>query len=638
MGHHDVTADLPPAAFRAFTKALLTDLRALDYMLAENMIESGVRRIGAEQELFLVDEGLRPAPVAPEVLQTLPQPPFTSELARFNLEINLDPLMLEHHCFRDVEDQLRTYVEEVHSAADAFGARVVLMGILPTITKSDLSLDMMTPEDRYRSLNAALGRMCGAVYRLHIQGADELHVEHDSLMLEGATNGTHVHLQVAQDEFATFYNVAQAIAAPALAMATNSPILFGRRLWAETRIPLFQQALDTRGASKDIRVLTPRARFGERWVDGSVLEMFMEDVSRIPALLARTTEEDPFEVLAAGGVPQLEALQVYNSTVYRWNRPCYGITNGKPHLRIENRFFPSGPTIVDEVANMAFWVGVVMGGAEHFPDVAERLDYADARANFVTAARRGIEAGFAWLDDTSYSAPELITKILLDVAADGLSTAGVAAGDVQRYLGVIEARVLSRNTGTHWQLGSLRTMGTSGTAAERMAALTGGAVARPASGDPGHAWRLARLPEGGGWRHNYLRVEQYMTTDLYTVQEDEVIDLTAFLMDWKRVRQIPVENEQHRLVGMVTYGAVLRHLAASRGSDGGPSVAVREIMDPHPPTVSPETSTLDAIRYMRQRRITCLPVTKEGTLVGIVTVDDFAPIVERLLTDRIEDR
>ncbi len=637
MGRHDIQADLPPSEFRAFTKALLTDLRALDHMLEHGMIESGVRRLGAEQELFLVDRGMRPAPVGPEVLAMLPQPPFTTEIARFNLEINLDPMHLRDRCFRDLEDQLNTYIEEVRDAADAFDAEVALMGILPTVGKSDLGRELMTAEDRYVALNEALSRMCGAVYRLHIQGADELHVEHDSVMLEGATNGTHVHLQVSHEEFPRFYNAAQAIAAPVLAVATNSPILFGRRLWSETRIPLFQQAIDTRGASSHIRVLTPRARFGDRWVEKSILEMFMEDVSRIPALLGRNVREQPFDILGGGGIPQLEALQIYNSTVYRWNRPCYGVTDGAPHIRIENRYLPSGPTVVDEVANMAFWAGAVLGGAEHFGDVDQRLDYGDARDNFVAAARRGLNAGFSWLEGTEFSASDLMLKILLPMANEGLLGAGVAEQDVSRYLGIIEDRVTCKCTGSLWQVASLRNMGTGGTAAERLAALVGASVRLQRTGQPGHSWPRTGLGEAGGWRHNYLKVEQYMTTDLYTVREDELVDLTAFLMDWKHIRQIPVEDEHHHLVGMVNYGTVLRHLAAEQGANGEKSLAVRDIMDPCPPTITPETSTLDAIRFMRERKLTCLPVTKSGALVGIVSVDDFAPIAERLLEERIED-
>ncbi len=324
MGRQDVATNQDPAEFRAFTKALLTDLRALQQMIRDGKIESGVRRIGAEQEMFLVDRAWRPAPIADEILENL-GPEFTTEIALFNLEINLPPCVLGGTCFSRLHTKLNDMLGKVQIEAHKHRAEVVLTGILPTLAKSDLSLQNMTPRERYHALNTAINQMSGGVYRVQIQGADELNFEHDSVMLEGGNTSFQVHLQVDPDEFPLMYNMAQAITAPLTAAAVNSPMLFGRRLWAETRIALFQQAIDTRRSTRHVRELAPRVRFGEQWIKSSILEVYQEDIARIPALLGTKPEENPLELLKAGKAPQLAALQMYNSTVYRWNRPCYGV-------------------------------------------------------------------------------------------------------------------------------------------------------------------------------------------------------------------------------------------------------------------------------------------------------------------------
>lgn len=636
MGRHDVTLDLDPQKFRAFTRCLLNDLRALDHMLREGLFETGARRVGVEQELFLVNRGWRPAPLAMEVLAGLEGHEFTTELAQFNLEINLDPLPLGSGVLRHLEEKLTTAIERVREQAHKHRGEVVLAGILPTLMQSDLSLDNMTQRERYAALNDALNRARGGRYHIYIQGTDELHIEHDSVMFEGCNTSFQVHLQVDPGEFARLYNVAQAIAAPVLAAAVNSPLLFGKRLWAETRIALFQRAIDTRGATPHVRDLTPRVRFGERWLESSVLELFQEDIARIPAVVGAEIDDDPFHVLRTGGVPELRALQLYNSTVYQWNRPCYGVTGDKPHLRIECRTLPAGPSVVDEVANAAFWIGLMLGAAEAWGDVSERMDFDDARANFVAAARRGLKAGFTWMGGPTVSAPELILRELIPLAHHGLDRAGIGADERDRFLGIVEARVSSGQTGGRWLESSLTAMGRSGTRSERLAALTASAARQQQAALPVHQWTPATIGEGGGWRYNYLRVEQFMTTDLFTVKEDEVIDLAALVMDWKRVRQIPVEDDQRRLVGLVSYGSVLHTLAGCRHPDDS-TVSVKSIMDPNPTTVVPETPTLEAIRLMRALRITCLPVVKNEKLVGILTADDLVPIAERLLEEKLED-
>ncbi len=638
MGRLDADTGRDSAEIRAFTKAILRDLKALEKMLSEEMIESGVRRFGVEQEFFLVDRGWRPATVALDVLEHLPADTFTTELALFNLEANLQPKLLTGRCFSAMEVEIEERIAQARAAAQREGADVVLCGILPTLGKSDLSMDSITPMPRYYALNDALNRIRGgSSYRLRIEGTDEIFVEHDSVMVEACNTSYQVHLQVSAEEFPSFYNVAQLVTPPVLAASVNSPLLFGKRLWNETRIALFEQSMDTRSATPHLRQTSTRVRFGERWIGKSVTELFEDDIARFRVLLTGEVTEDPFEVLARGGVPRLPALQLHNGTVYRWNRPCYGISEGKPHLRIECRVLPSGPTIMDEVANAAFWIGLVLGGAREYGDVASRVDFDYAKSNFVAASRRGLDAGFHWLTGETVSARDLLLGELLPLSRSGLEELGIEPTEIDHYLGIVQGRVESGMTGATWQLKSLRGMTGKGSVAESMTALTSGMAHRQRDPRPAHNWEPAEIWEAGGWRYNYLKVEQYMVTDLFTVHEDEPIELAAFLMDKQNIRHVLVENDDHTLVGLVSYRSILRMVAASGAPGTSESDPIRTIMASDVVTVEPETSTLEAIRIMREKRVSALPVEKNGKLIGIISERDFLPIAYQLLEEKLED-
>ena len=637
MGRSEVAPDLDPESIRGFTKSLLDDLRALEQIIEQGLIESGVQRIGAEQEFFLVDQDWRPAPVAMEMIDELEGSGFTTELARFNLEVNLEPAILRGDCFSQLDSQLRDRFALIRKVAARHGADAVITGILPSLSKSDLALDNMTPRPRYAALNQALTRMRGGAYVLQIDGTDDLRVEHDSVMLESCNTSFQVHLQVSADDFARVYNMAQMLTAPLLAAAANSPLLFGKRLWAETRIALFQQSLDTRATSPHMRELAPRVRFGDRWIEESVVEIFQDDIARFRVLMAMQIEQDPFKELEAGRVPRLDALQLHNGTVYRWNRPCYGITDGKPHLRIECRSIPAGPSTTDEIANAAFWIGMVTGAAKTWDDITEQMDFDDVKANFLAAARLGLNAVFQWHDCENVPARDLILGEMLPLARAGLQSAGVDPPDIDRYLGVIRARVESGMTGAQWQLRSLATMKGQGTRAERLAALSAAISARQGDGTAGHEWPLAELEEAGGWKRNYLRVEQYMITDLYTVNEDELIELVAFVMDKYKIRHVLVEDTGHRLTGLVSYRALLRILAKGSEHRHELNMPVKDIMTRDLVTVTPETSTHEAIGIMRRKRLPILPVLKDDRLVGVVAESDFMPIASQLLEEKLRE-
>lgn len=629
----DISGELsPPESVRAFTRALLRDLQALEHMVDAGMFDTGTRRVGAEQEMFLVNRDWRPAPVSLQVLERL-QGPYTTELALFNMEANLEPRTLGGRCLSEIEARLDELVDGARHAAAAEGAEVVLVGILPTLAKSDLSMDAITPRARYHALNDAVVRMRGGgPLKLRIEGTDELFIEHDTVVLEACNTSFQVHLQVDVAEFARVYNTAQAVTAPVLAAAVNSPVLLGRRLWEETRIALFQQSVDTRTAALHMRELAPRVRFGTQWVRESVVELFQDDISHFRVLLTSQIGEDALDVLAAGGVPRLDALQLHNGTIYRWNRPCYGILDGRPTLRIECRVLPAGPTVVDEVANAAFWIGLVLGGVEEFGDVRTRIEFDDVKQNFLAASRHGLKAGFRWLDGELVPARALILDRLLPLAARGLRSAGVDEDDIDRYQGVLRERVESGMTGSRWMMRSFAAMKGRGTQVERMNAVTAAVVQRQQTGAPGHTWALANLAEAGGWRLNYLRVEQFMTTSLFTVHENEAVGMVAFLMDRRKIRHVLVEDDEHRLVGIVSYRSLIRLMAEGVGRDDAPPV--KAIMERNPMSVSPETSTFDAIDLMRTHGVSCLPVLNGEKLVGIVSERDFMPIAFQLLAEK----
>jgi CBS domain-containing protein len=646
--HKTTTGELEGEERRRFMRALLSDLRALERMLAEGLFERGVARIGAEQEMFLIDKGYHAAPAALKVLQRLDDPHYTTELGLFNLELNADPQPFAGKGLAQMEAQLNELYRKVQWAAAELDVQPVLTGILPTLGKTDLSISNMVPNPRYLTLNRVMTAARGDGYDISIKGLDELVAKHDSLMFEACNASFQVHLQVSEPErFGHAYDIAQLLLAPALAVGTNSPVLFGKRLWAETRIALFEQSCDIRQPSLHGRDRAARVSFGKGWVKGSVLEIFKDNVTRFRPLVGTEHEEDANVLLDRGEIPQLKALRLHNGTIYRWNRACYGISeNGKPHLRIELRVLPSGPTIIDEVANAALWLGLMSELTATIDDLPARMDFDHAQANFYAAAREGLAARFTWLDGEDVIAQPFILDKLLPLAEKGLSRAGVDDADAKKYLGVVEERVRSLRTGSRWVLRSMASMKSRGSQGERLNALVAATVARQKSGRPVVEWERARLDEIYGGRTGYNRVSQYMQTDLLTVQPDDPVELVADLMSWERIRHVPVEDADGTLVGLVTSRAVLRHFAsiakaraasatAESEKSEEPLVAVSDIMRRDLLTVTPDTLTVDAIALMRRQRVGCLPVVQDGHIVALVTEEDFMGIAAELLDERI---
>ena len=635
MGEHKIDQQVDERTAQIFMKAMLEDLRALAFMLENGLVESGVTRIGAEQEMFLIDRYLRPAPVSVEVLRQAADPRLTTEIARFNLEANLSPLQLTNSCFSRMEQELSDVLELARAAAATQDADILLSGILPTLQKSDLTLDNLTPVARYFELDRAVIRLRGGPLSIHIKGLDELQLTHDNIMMESCNTSFQVHFQSNATDFANDYNAAQAITAPVLAVAVNSPLLFGHRLWQETRVALFQHSTDERSRPQLTRQQPTRVSFGDRWLQNSVIELFHDQITRFRPIMFTEPDENPFQVLARGGTPLLSALRLHNGTVWRWNRACYGVANGVAHLRIENRALPSGPTVVDEIANAAFFAGLMAAVPQVYGKIALRMAFDDAKTNFFRAARHGLDAQLKWLDGQSHSAPLLILDHLLPIAREGLREAQVAREDIDKYLGIIEERARTQQTGARWIQKSLAAMDDSSKDA-RHRMLTSTMLASQKKGQPIHRWPIIEKTGSAGWEHGYRTVGQFMTTDLFTVKPDDVVDLAASVMDWRHVRHVPVEDEEGRLVGLITHRALLRLM--SRGPRAGSdshAITVREVMVTNPLTVSPSTPSLEAIETMRSNRVGCLPVVEGNELVGIVTSYDFLEAASRLFEQHL---
>jgi CBS domain-containing protein len=635
MGEQNIEEFADESSRQAFMKSLLEEVRALEAMLEKGMVESGVSRIGAEQEMFLINSAQQPALTALDVLGKLDDERFTHELGLFNIEANLSVQEFRSDCLSRMEAEAQDVYAKAREAAHLCDSEIALVGILPTLTTKNLGLDSMVPIPRYHALNNAIMALRGDDLQFTINGIDQLTVHHDNLMLEACNTSFQVHFQVSPNDFARLYNIAQTVTGPLLAAAVNSPILLGKRLWHETRISVFEYSVDARSAVHQKRGLKPRVHFGNHWVDESVTEIFKEDIARFRVILTTDTEDDPLAMVAQGLAPKLRALCLHNGTVYRWNRACYGVHNGIPHLRIENRVIPSGPTVIDEIANTAFFVGMMAGMADKYGDIREEITFEDVKANFMAAARAGIRAQMNWFGDTHMPARELILDELLPLAEHGLNKYGVNQDDINLYLGVLRDRVATRRNGARWALESLSNMRERGTEDQRLRCLVSSMVNQQITGRPISEWSLADFCEQQSWRESYLKVSQFMATDLFTVRPDDIVDFAATLMDWRHVRHVPVESDDGELVGLVSHRALLRLVATGRFGSGH-KVTVKEIMTRRPVTVNSDATTVEAIRLMRKAQVACLPVVDEGKLLGLITEHDLIMVSSHLLERYLE--
>lgn len=637
MGEKNVSTQTDESRMRQFTKAVLNDLQALEKMIADGLMEEDVLRIGAEQEMFLIDSAMRPAPLAMEIMEAAKDKRLTTEIGRFNLEANLTPLDFSGNCLSKLESELHEIIGIVKKTADDFAADAVLCGILPTIQQSDLVEKNLTPSPRYSEMNRILTELHGDERVIHIKGLDELRLHLHDTFVEFCNTSFQVHLQVGMRDFVKYYNWAQAVTAPLLAVAVNSPILLGRRLWHESRLALFQSAVDERSPTQQERSQQARVTFGRDWLKNSVLEIFHEDVARFRIILTRELEEDSLESLEQGKIPALDAWRMHNGTIWRWNRACYGVMNGKPSLRIEARFLPAGPTVTDEMANSAFFLGLMLALPQEFGDVTERMKFDDAKTNFFSAARNGLRSQMIWLDGKTYRTQKLILEELLPLARKGLEIAKIDAEDIEKYLGILEKRVSQDKTGAQWMLDSLAAMDKAAKPNVRLRTLVSAMKKNQEDGKTLSEWDLAQIEEKSDWIDNFRTVEQFMTRDLFTVRPEDAIELATNLMDWKHVRHVPVEDAAGNLVGIISHRDLLQvfslHLPKTNQE-----IVVKNVMRKNLITISPETPTLEALRIMREKNIGCLPVVKDNKLIGLITAHDFLTVSTKLLEERLKEQ
>jgi CBS domain-containing protein len=626
MGSEKVSILKDSASRINFTKHLLKDIEALEIMLEKGLFEKGIQRIGTEQELCFVTKSWRPAPIAMEVLDILKDEHFTTEYLKFNLEINLDPLVFTGNCFSLLEKDLDFYLKKAEKAANQFDAHIIQIGVLPTIRRSDITLKNLTPLKRYRALTEKLRELRGSDFEFRIEGTDELITKDQTTLFEGCTTSFQVHFQVEADKFASSYNWAQAVLAPVMAIATNSPIFLGKRLWRESRIALFQQAIDTRKGSENFREESARVSFGNEWLKNSALDYYQDNVSRYQLLLQTNQYEDSLEMIAQGKIPKLRALNVHSGTVYKWNRACYGVTDGKPHLRIENRVFPSGPSSIDQIANAALWLGIMNGMPPEYSNISQRMEFDHAKSNFLKAAKVGMGASFKWVDGKQITSTDLLKNEMLPIARAGLEKAKVDQKDIDRFLGIIEKRINTSRTGSQWQLDSFNKLRKEGTKDEAIIATTAALFKRQQKNIPVHDWSLAKLNEAGDWKNRYKYVNQIMSTDLFTVRQDDLLDFVSNIMNWRKIRHVPVENEKGELVGLITARNLIQFLSKKeRGHE-----SVEAIMTKNPITVSPESLISEALRLMLDFDVGCLPVVQDKRLAGIITEHDLVKLTARL--------
>jgi hypothetical protein len=472
-----------------FSERLHAGLAVLDELLRRPGFGAGAPSIGAELELYLIDQRGRPLPINRAVLAAGLDPGVTLELDQFNLEFNSRPVALAGRPFCALGAQFESALECIDGAAARHGGRVVPIGILPTLVAEDLQSSAMTESKRYRALSAGMRRLRQAPFQVTIEDEESVHVSCDDVTLEGANTSLQLHLRVTPENFARTYNAAQMATAPALAAATNSPIFLGRRLWEETRVALYPQASDERAAAEAWR--PARVSFGHGWVRDGAHELFAQNVALHLPLLPVVGEEDPQRVLEGGGVPRLDELRLHNGTVWHWNRAVYDPVEGG-HLRVELRALPAGPTVRDMLANAAFLLGLTLGLAPSADRLVTALPFEHAKANFIRAAQRGLDALLLWPSESPPSprtvrASDLIPQ-LIPIARRGLTANGVDAEEADRLLGLFQTRVSCRMTGARWQKRVLSGLEKGLTRDAALAAMLERYVACAHAGSPVHCW------------------------------------------------------------------------------------------------------------------------------------------------------
>jgi hypothetical protein len=419
-------------------------------MLAEARFDSDRRSVGLEIELNLTDDAGDPAFTNARVLERVADPDFVTELGQFNVEINIAPRRLEGRVFADLEETIRGSLNHADERAREQNDHMMIVGILPTIGEEHLNAEALTANPRYELINQQIFAARGEDLEIVVAGVERLSTFADTIAPEAACTSVQLHQLVDPEDFSRHWNAAQAIAGVQLAIGANSPFFFRKELWRESRIAVFEQSTDTRPEELKAQGVRPRVWFGERWIT-SIFDLFEENVRYFPALLPVCDTEDPVEVLGRGDTPHLEELKLHNGTIYRWNRPVYDVVRGRPHVRVENRVLPAGPTVADILANAAFYYGLVRALADEDRPIWSQMSFSAAEENFHSGARDGIDARVYWPGVGEVPAAELVLRRLLPLAHEGLDRWGIDPADRDRMLGIVERRCVTLRNGATWQ-------------------------------------------------------------------------------------------------------------------------------------------------------------------------------------------
>jgi hypothetical protein len=461
--------------FMIFSERLRTETSLLGQWLKEGRFAQAPCVAGFELESWLIDHNTLPAPINEAYLNRLNHPLVTPELSRFNVELNGTPQTVGAGAFRALEEELNTTWRHCQTVAREMDAALLMIGILPTISEAELCLGNISPMNRYYALNEqVMRRRRGRPLNIRIDGREALSTTHFDVMLEAATTSFQIHLQVPERQAVRYFNASLIVSAPMAAACANSPFLFGRDLWDETRIPLFEQAVDS-GSTPD-SAAWGRVSFGLDYVQNSLLECFEDNLAQYPVLLPMLFETPP---------EQFSHLRLHNGTIWRWNRPLLGFDErGVPHFRVEHRVIPSGPSLIDQIANAAFYVGLVhfLANAPTVPEAG--LPFTAAKDNFYTAARYGLEAELTWLGQTPARAQDLLLDELIPMAEQGLKMLGIGPAETEHYLGVIQSRVKTAQTGAAWQRGYIAVHG------RDFPAMVAAYLENQRSGAPVHEWDI----------------------------------------------------------------------------------------------------------------------------------------------------
>jgi len=444
MGQEITTSQFTEQDFKDFTQRLKSETEELARWFRDACFSSHAPVAGYELEAWLIDQQAKPAACNQMFLKQANNPLYTAELAQFNIEINTQPANIKAKFLSEFEVEFQQHWKYCQTIAESIGCRVLGTGILQTLQNEHLSMENISPMIRYKALNEqVLAQRKGKDLELNINGHQSLKSRHHNVMLESAATSLQIHLQTPLDMAHHYYNASMLVSAPLVAISANSPYMFGKDLWAETRIPVFEQSVDVGGYSGAAQGPVHRVSFGTGFARQSLMECFEENLQHFPVLLPMGFTDD---------VSLMQHLSLHNGTIWRWNRPLIGHDkDGTPHLRIEHRVIPAGPSVVDNIANMAFFFGLVQYYATGDIEPAQLLEFSQVRDNFYTSAQHGLENKLRWPGCDRCNMRHLILHKLIDHAEAGLNMLNLDSADIEYYLGIIQARAEHKQTGSHWQ-------------------------------------------------------------------------------------------------------------------------------------------------------------------------------------------